>query len=309
MNDSFVAIDFEMACYSTLSPCSIGIAVFDHGSLTESRHWLLKPAEPGKFSFTKTHGITWDDVKNQATIKDLWFEIKGLLHNRFIVAHNAIFDLPVLKENVQHYGLEYPDYSYGCTLNMAKDFFPNLKDYKLETVCDLLDIPYGNHDAEADAVSCGRIFARMIKAHANPEVLFGGSKLQKKSYLKNVPDFSKRKGLNLFGSGNSRPGSDEPTVTLKVDKISSLTTIEFFKDKCCVITGNFTYYTRDQIQGILTVLGAKVSSGVTRSIDCLVMGEFPGWSKVEKVHAMIEKGRPITVIDETEFSNILENIK
>jgi DNA polymerase-3 subunit epsilon len=71
MINSFVAIDFETASYSSLSACSLGIAVFNNGALAESKHWLLKPGDCGKFSFTKVHGITWDDVKYQPSLKEI----------------------------------------------------------------------------------------------------------------------------------------------------------------------------------------------------------------------------------------------
>lgn len=100
---SFVALYFETACYDKLSACSVGVALFEHGTLTESRSWLLKPANPGKFSFTKIHGLTWYDVKHQGTIKDIWYELEGYLENRLIIAHNAIFEMSVLKENLTYY--------------------------------------------------------------------------------------------------------------------------------------------------------------------------------------------------------------
>ncbi len=38
-----VAIDFETANYSPVSMCAVGLATFEQGQLTESKHWLVEP--------------------------------------------------------------------------------------------------------------------------------------------------------------------------------------------------------------------------------------------------------------------------
>lgn len=317
MEHNYVAIDFEMACYSKLSPCSIGVAVFDHGSLTESRTWLLKPADPGKFSFSHLHGITWDHVKNQATIKDIWYELRGLLHNRFIVAHNANFDLPILKENLEHYGIEYPNYYFGCTKNLAMRNFSHLKDYKLETICDLLSIEYGNHDSEADAISCGRIFAKMLKMHKHPEELFNGSQVGVKSYFSKPSMVTKY--LNLVekpeGGNKSLKSkihlSSKPADMTKivVDDVDDIATVDFFADKCCVVTGTFIGIDRAEVENTVTNYGGNLQSGVNSKTNYVIIGEEPGWSKIEKLLMLQESGQKIIVMDESEFGQVVEKIK
>ena len=299
MDHSFVAIDFETACYSKLSPCSLGVAVYDHGSLTESRHWLLKPSDPGKFSFSHLHGITWEDVKNQASIKDIWYELKGMLHNRFIVAHNAAFDLSILKMNLNHLGLEYPNYYHGCTMNLAKQNFSYLKDYKLSSICELMSIDYGNHDAEADAVSCAHIFGKMLKMHKYPEELFRGSQLSDESFLpKTAPS------KNFFSDGKSANMTD-----IVIDDVDGSATSEFFTDKCCVVTGLFSKWSRQEVEDFIVQKGGKIQSSVNSKTNQVIIGNEPGWSKIEKVKILLESGQKITVMDESEFIQVIEKIE
>lgn len=292
MEHSFAAIDFEMACYSKLSPCSLGIAIFDHGSLTESRSWLIKPAERGNFSFTNLHGICWDDVKNHGTLKDIWYELQGMLHNRFIVAHNANFDLPILKQNLEHYEIEYPNYYFGCTRQLAMRNFSHLIDYKLETVCELLSIEYGNHEAEADAVSCGRIFAKMLKLNKDPEELFNGSQIEKKPTIKPI---LKIKSADL--------------TNIKIDDVDGEATVDFFKDKCCVVTGTFMKFGRDFVEQTVELYQGKLQSSVNSKTNYVIIGDEPGWSKIEKVKQLQESGQQIIVMDESEFNQVIDKIK
>lgn len=294
MNNSFIALDFETACYSSLSACSLGLAVFESGTITESRHWLLKPADCGKFSFTKVHGITWNDVKNQQTLKDLWPELQPYFHDRMIVAHNAIFDMGLLKENLHHYHIEYPNYSYNCTLDLSRQHFPYLENHQLETICAHLSIEYGKHQAEADAISCGLIFQHLLASVNNPESLFNGHQLENKSYLNKGLSFKNQKPADLSG--------------VLVDDVDGGAGSNFFKDKCCVITGNFLHFDRNDLPQKIKDLGGRVSSSISGSTNYLIMGTEPGWSKVEKVEKMIAEGKTMVIMDEAELVQVFDKL-
>ena len=61
----FTCFDFETANYSDASICAAGIAIFEDGVLTESRHWLIRPPKGHGFfrpNFIECHGLTWFDV-------------------------------------------------------------------------------------------------------------------------------------------------------------------------------------------------------------------------------------------------------
>lgn len=295
---SFVVIDFETACYSKLSACSIGVALFEAGSLTESRQWLLKPIDEGKWSFSKIHGLTHQDCKNQATIKDIWYELEGYLNNKFIVAHNAIFDMTVLKESLEYYGIEYKNYHYGCTKNLATAYFPYLNNNSLKNICEFLNIEYGEHDAERDAVSTGEVFLKMIKFSALPEILFDGNQLEKKSYLTDTSF------LNKFKS-NVKASLDG----LEVNDVDGTATLDFFRNKKCLVTGEFETMDRYEILDKIKYYGGQITSSVIKSLDYFIIGEMPGYMKIEKVKELKASGREITIMDESEFLQVLEKIK
>lgn len=295
MNNSFVALDFETACYSSLSACSVGIALFENGVLSESRHWLLKPADCGKFSFTKLHGITWNDVKDQGTFKDVWGELEPYLRGRMIIAHNAIFDMGLLKENLGHYGIHYPNYFYNCTLELFREHSPYLENHQLGTVCDHLSIPYGNHHAEADAISCGWIFQYLLSSSNSPASLFTGRQLENKSYLNRGLSFKNQKPADLTG--------------ISVDDVDGSADQDFFKDKCCVITGEFSQFDRNDLPQLIKDLGGKISTSISGSTNYLIMGTEPGWSKVEKVEKMILAGKNVVIMDEAELIQVFDKLK
>lgn len=295
MNNSFVALDFEAACYSSLSACSVGIAQFDNGTLSESRHWLIKPADRGRFSFTKVHGITWEDVKDHGTFKDIWADLEPYLHGRMIVAHNAIFDMGLLKENLEHYGINYPNYSYNCTVELFRQYLPYLENHQLGTICDHLSIAYGKHHAEADAVSCGWIFQHLLILTNNSDTLFDGRQLENKSYLNRGLSFKNQRPADLTG--------------VSVDDVDGNADLDFFRDKCCVITGDFSHFDRNDLPRQIKEFGGKVSSSISGNTNYLIMGTEPGWSKVEKVEKMIAAGKNVVIMDEAELLQVFDKLK
>ena len=94
---TFTAIDFETAHASF--PCEIGLTVVENGQITESRSWLIKPA---CFPYMnpwneRVHGISSAELVDAPDFGTLWSEIHQYFDDRMLVAHNAAFDMSVLR--------------------------------------------------------------------------------------------------------------------------------------------------------------------------------------------------------------------
>jgi DNA polymerase III subunit epsilon len=96
----FVAIDFETANEKRSSACAIGLTTVREGQIVDSFSRLIRPPEL-RFSFwnSKVHGLTENDVKDSPTFDELWPELLPLLENQIVVAHNASFDISVLRHS------------------------------------------------------------------------------------------------------------------------------------------------------------------------------------------------------------------
>ena len=58
----------------------------------------------------KNHGMTWETQKDEKTLDQIWPEILDFMEDSHIYAHNAFgFDMKVLIESAEHYGLELPE--------------------------------------------------------------------------------------------------------------------------------------------------------------------------------------------------------
>ena len=158
---TFAAIDFETADYWRDSACSVGIVLVREGCISERLHRLIRPPRK-EFVFTYIHGLTWNDVCNSPTFRQLWPELKGMMTEaEFLVAHNAPFDKSVLKACCEAAQITPPALEFRCTLKMAR-YKLDLKSAKLPNVCRHLGIQLNHHHALSDAEACARIAIELL---------------------------------------------------------------------------------------------------------------------------------------------------
>ena len=158
---NWVAIDFETANEKYSSACALGIAIVEHGRIIKRASWLIRPREL-YFNYYNTyiHGITKEDVKDKPQFNELWGEFKPFLEGKTVIAHNASFDMGVLRHLLDESGIPYPEVHYFCTRVLAKKVWPTLNSYRLNMISAHFGISLKHHDAEEDAVACAEISLR-----------------------------------------------------------------------------------------------------------------------------------------------------
>lgn len=160
----FVAIDFETATSGANSICSMGICTVTNGKISEQKELLIKP-EPFEFNEynIKIHNITPEMVIDKPTFKEYWKEIFPYLNDRIIVAHNASFDIGVLLKTLDMYKIEFPSFSYLCTVKLSQKAYPELTSHKLNAMADFLGLEFSHHCAKDDAYACAMILLKIIE--------------------------------------------------------------------------------------------------------------------------------------------------
>lgn len=165
----FVAIDFETANEKRSSPCAIGIAEVSAGRLTGARSWLIRPPQGYFDRFNVSiHGITEADVAGAPEFDELWPILLPYLDGKTVIAHNAGFDISVLKHTLDHYGIEPPRLRYACTVVISKLAWPDRSTYRLNAMADHLGITFRHHDAGEDAEACAKIALKACRQTDSP---------------------------------------------------------------------------------------------------------------------------------------------
>jgi DNA polymerase-3 subunit epsilon len=156
---NFVTIDFETADYSQESACSVGLVKFIDGKAADTFYSLIRPPDLYiRPDFTDIHGLTVDDVKDAPVFADIWdSKIKPFIGDFPLAAHNASFDMGVLKAVLEWYELEVPSLPNFCTCELSRRRWKGLKSHSLTNLAKHFGIIYDAHNALDDAMTCGKI--------------------------------------------------------------------------------------------------------------------------------------------------------
>lgn len=164
---SFLALDFETANYYRDSACSVGLVRVERGQIVQEAIHLIRPPYRD-FMFTSIHGISWEDVESAPLFKDVWKRIAPFFEGvEFIAAHNASFDLSVLRACCAKAEIGLPAPPFVCTVKLARHHW-NLYPTKLPDVARHLKLELTHHEALSDARACARI---VMAAHAEGSTL------------------------------------------------------------------------------------------------------------------------------------------
>lgn len=156
----FTAIDFETANSSSASACAVGLARVRDGHVIETAGWLIKPPA-GHDQFFEVnigiHGIRPDHVAAAPTWTDQLGALTDFVGDDVLVAHNAGFDVRVLRTACEATDAPCPPYRYVCSLQASRKTY-RLDSYRLPNVAAAAGfLDFAHHDATADALACAHI--------------------------------------------------------------------------------------------------------------------------------------------------------
>lgn len=284
-----VAIDFETANEQRASPCSIGLAWIDDGVIASVEHHYIRPPEMRFASFNVAfHGIGPDHVRDAAEFPAVLAMLSPRLSGRTVLAHNASFDISVVRNTCDVYGLPYPEFDYLCTVKLARQSWPELTSGRLNDVCDYLGIKFRHHDAGEDAYACASLAIEAMKAT-------GATCFNSLSALTNVT-------LGRLNSDSYCPCSSptyradrSPQFRSARNTFHDLPKSDALSGLNFVFTGALERFTRDEAKARAESLGAKVSGSVSKKTDYLVAGPGAG----SKMADALKHG--VTVVTEDEW--------
>lgn len=161
----FVAVDIETTGFSHKydSIISIGAVHIKEWEVVAEFSELIHTTKKLKPEIIELTGITNETLKNARTYPIVLTEFIEFLGDRPFVAHNESFDYRFLNSKCEAklgHTIRNPRI---CTVKQAKVKYPDLKNYKLNTLCRHLGIPNAkHHDALNDARVCADILLCII---------------------------------------------------------------------------------------------------------------------------------------------------
>jgi len=296
----FVAIDFETANEKWHSACAIGLAMVEDGCIVHSESHLIRPHEL-RFAYRNIdiHGITEDDVRGAPTLPELWPTIWRRLEGKLVVAHNAKFDVGVLRHAMHANEMDFPEFDYLCSAAVSREIWPDAVSFSLGFLAPWLGIELDHHEPESDARASAQIVLQALE------------KSQFSCPREMSRELSVRIG-HIYPNGEWQPcsgpsrGAGSTREWLEIDLPDGYRIEEhLLHDKNVLITGDLDFCTKDNALAIIEQLGGHPMKGFAKRIDVLVSGrqDLSKLAKGEKMSSKMKKtldlrasGKPVEVI-------------
>ena len=281
----FIALDFETAQGKRYSACAIGIVAVKNNVITEKFWSLIQPPcnEYAPYNIN-VHKITPEMTEYAPTFEELYPSIKHYFQGNNVVCHNADFDLDVLRQTMQYYGIvEELNIIPHCTLR--------LYGRKLDICCAELNIALDHHNALSDAEACAKLFLIFNN--------FGSI------YTDMREDMGSYKISVQFSSSPQKIKGDVMKKELGlVEKIDNP-----FYNKKVVISGTYEYWPdRTRLAELMKHLGADIDANITVNTNFLLAGKDVGPVKVLKMNKNIERGKDSTILTEIQLRQLLNEL-
>ncbi|RGE17654.1 exonuclease domain-containing protein [Leucobacter sp. wl10] len=164
----FTAIDFETANSHPSSACAVGLVRVREGRVVDRAEWLIRPpaahAEFLPFNI-KIHGITAEMVTEAPEWAAQLVELRDFIGDDVAVAHNASFDMGVIRAACAETVTPTPRLRYLCSVQVSRKTY-EIPSHRLPLAAAAAGFgEFAHHNALADAEACAAIVSDAARRH------------------------------------------------------------------------------------------------------------------------------------------------
>ncbi|EKN69577.1 bifunctional ATP-dependent DNA helicase/DNA polymerase III subunit epsilon [Neobacillus bataviensis LMG 21833] len=171
MLNKFVVIDLETTGNLPKKGDRIiqfAAVVIENGKITEKFSSLLNPKKAIPPFIEELTGINDDMVKGAPLFSEIAEKVTSLLDGAYFVAHNVLFDLSFLQEELIEAGCEGFFGSVLDTVEMARILYPTADGYKLSDLAEQENLNHDRpHQADSDALVTAELFLLLLERLAS----------------------------------------------------------------------------------------------------------------------------------------------
>ncbi|CAB1054674.1 PolC-type DNA polymerase III [Spiroplasma endosymbiont of Danaus chrysippus] len=164
----YIVLDLETTGLSTNyhEIIEFGYTIVKDNMILKQDTILIKPNNPVPEHITELTSITNVMLKDKQTLQQILPTIIEIIGNKTIVAHNANFDFGFLQAAMKQLGFMPLNNPVIDTLQLSRAILPQLKYYRLGTICRTYGIKYDDeiaHRADYDANVLAQVFLKMLQ--------------------------------------------------------------------------------------------------------------------------------------------------
>jgi DNA polymerase-3 subunit epsilon len=119
----------------------------------------MPPGPSGLEDGVAHHGdlLFMRSVADAGDFAEVWADLSDRFSGLPLVAHNAVFDMGVIRASAESRGLNLDPTPYVCSVKLSRAAWPDMKSVRLNLVAERLGLDLDHHNAESDARACGEI--------------------------------------------------------------------------------------------------------------------------------------------------------
>lgn len=304
----FTAIDFETANSFQGSPCAVGVVKIRGGHVVAQHHVLVRPPEAAAhFSAfnTSIHGITADDVRSAPTWRQVLTWLVEFIGDDIVVAHNAGFDIGVIRYACMADGIEWPQLRFLCSLAISRRAL-SLPSYTLPFVAESVGFRLeDHHNALADAATVVHIVTELARRAE-------ASTLEELAAAHHIRVGTMAAGQYHGSVSISRSGQDS---LVAAEANPDADPDGYLYGRVVVFTGKLMSMTRQLAWDEVTRNGGLPEKASTKRTNILVIGDFnpanlrPGANfsaKARRAFELQDAGQDIELMTEYDFLRVLD---
>jgi DNA polymerase-3 subunit epsilon len=246
------------------------------------------------------HGIDEENVEDAPEFPEIWEEILPWIVGYPLVAHNASFDVAVLRGLHASYGLTILETPYLCSMVTARCVWPGLLSYGLSAICEYIGHQFEHHHAGEDAEAAARVLLAAAEATdvSDPFALLAILDVQPGQIS---PIESQRCRRNALRPSILRAESDKFDVAHPMF------------GSVVAFTGGLDSMPRREAMQMVVNLGGQCTRSVSARTNFLVLGhaDYHLFSaghrtgKLTKAEGIIAAGGELKIISEFDFLGML----
>ena len=160
----YIVFDVETPNLANNRMSAIGISAIKDNRIAANYFSLVDPETHFDYFNTRLTGIDTNNVKGAPNFAELWETIEPIMSKGILVAHNAVFDMSVLRHCLHDYGIAWKQTAdYLCTVQIGRRILPNMK-HNLDVMCNHYGISLNHHQADSDSRACAEILLRYMES-------------------------------------------------------------------------------------------------------------------------------------------------
>jgi len=300
---SFVVIDLETtglspACHEIIEYA--GIKVID-GQAIESFQELAKPDFEIPFEVSEITSITNEMVQKSRPTKEVYSDFIKFIGDLPVLGHNVNFDINFLYDfGLSHFSRPFSN-DYIDTLKIARNIIKGLPTYRLEFLCEVLNIKKTDGDFHRALYDCLQTF--LLYVHLT-------STVNEDNWISFMQSVDRKKKHYYY-----HKAVDLRTLTVQIPE-EELDRENPLYGKNVVFTGTLQRFQRKEAAQIVINMGGIAQNSINKNTDFLVLGNNDYClsirnpehksSKQLKAEKMIADGSDIKILPEDVFYDLIE---